>query len=176
MDELVDKARSGDPRAEKQLFDDLLVRFRYLTKRRVGEEFYEDIVQDSLGTIFQKYRTETFSVSFLAWSYGVLKMKIGNHLQSKKRHSGRQSELVDDTQVDFRSAIDPNLKRRLIECLREIASGARHFARVLNLSYQGYTTQEICDKLNMTSNHYYVSLSRGRSLLAGCLERKGASV
>ena len=37
MEHLVEKAKSGDKAVEREIFDYLFVRFKYLAKRRIGE-------------------------------------------------------------------------------------------------------------------------------------------
>lgn len=175
MDALAEKARAGDASAERQLFEKLHERFRYLAKRKVGEESCEDLAQEACATVFEKYRNETFTVGFLPWAHGVLRMKIGNYLQRKRRMAGREDELGEETDFRAGAAVDPDLKRFLLECLRELVRSARQYARILNLSYHGYGTEEICGRLGIKANHYYVALSRGRTRLQRCLQGKGVS-
>ena len=42
--------------------------------------------------------------------------------------------------------------------------------REKNLIQQGYKSDEICRKLRVTPNNFYVILSRGRQLMKMCLE------
>jgi DNA-directed RNA polymerase specialized sigma24 family protein len=44
------------------------------------------------------------------------------------------------------------------------------YARALNLIHKGFKVPEICRKLNVNANHFYVILKRGRSMLKVCLE------
>jgi RNA polymerase sigma factor (sigma-70 family) len=175
MEELVQKAIDGDKKAEKEIFDYLFVRFKYLAKRTVGESDCEDLAQEACMTILEKYKNEEFTVSFTAWAYGVLKMKIGNYLQSGRRRFDKEAYPVNDIEVTA-STQDPTLKKILIDCLRKISRSYIRYARALNLAYQGYDTEEACSKLDMNPNHYYVTLNRGRSLLKSCIEEGGISL
>jgi RNA polymerase sigma factor (sigma-70 family) len=174
MEELARKAVSGDPAAERELFEQLLERFRYLAKRRVGEEDCEDLAQEACTTVFEKYRHEEFTVGFLAWAHGVLRMKIGNYLQKKRRTGEREAELDEDVDAPSHE-VDATLKRHLLDCLRELIQAGGYYARILNLAHQGYQTAEICRRVGITANNYYVTLSRGRSMLRDCLQGKGVS-
>ena len=174
MNDLAQKAIGGDSTAERELFQQLLERFRYLAKRRVGEENYEDLAQEACTTVFEKYKDEDFTVGFVAWAHGVLRMKIGNYLQKKRRTGERETELVDDIGAQQRE-IDTSLKRYLLDCLRELVQAGGYYARILNLAHQGYATDEICERVGITANNYYVTLSRGRSMLKDCLQTKGVS-
>lgn len=169
MDELVKKAKAGDKMAEKEIFDNLFVRFKYLAKRRVGENDCEDLAQEACMTVLEKYKTEKFEINFLAWAYGILKNKIGNHFQTLKRRSSRELSL-DDNLPAAAARHDPDLTRILLQCLRKMVASFSRYARALNLAYQGFETEIICEKLGVTRNNYYVLLNRGRSLLQTCVE------
>ena len=173
---LIEEARNGNQEAEEKLFKELFVRFKYIAKRRIGQEECEDLAQEACMTVLQKYKTENFTIGFIQWAHGVLKMKIGNHLQSLKRPSGQSEEFLDDYALHSARTNNPDLKRFLHDCLSELVKSYAQYAKVVNLTYKGYSSQEISAKLNITVNNYYVVLSRGRSLLKGCLEDKGLSL
>ncbi len=174
-DELVNRAIGGDREAERRLFERLAVRFRYVAKRYAVGADAEDLVQDACTTIFEKFRTETFTRGFYPWSYGVLRMKIGNYLQHKKRRGDRQIALHEGI-PDGSSSGDSSLRRLLLECLGQMVRSKPRYARILNLSHQGYTTDQICSRLKMNANQYYVALNRSRSRLRACLKTKGAAL
>ncbi len=173
MEQFLNKAMTGDKLAEKQLFERLFVRFKYLAKRNIGTEDCEDLAQEACMTVLEKYKDEKFTVSFTAWAYGVLKMKIGNYLQSKQRMSGKQSPLNEEINLSPDSTIEPGLIQLLIECIKKISRAYLRYARTLNLNYQGYSTEEICKRLDITTSNYYVTLNRGRAMLKKCLEEGG---
>lgn len=172
---LVEAALAGDSAAERRLFQNLTVRFRLIAKRYAVETDAEDLAQEACMTIHEKYRTEKFSKSFHAWAHGVLRMKIGNYLQHKKTVVQREIALEGPIGATDSSA-NVQTKRHLLECLKNLLREKPRYARVLNLSHQGYTTEQICERIQMTANHYYVSLNRSRSLLRVCLESKGVSL
>ncbi len=167
---LADAARGGDETAEKELFDRLTVRLRWLAKRTVGEEDADDLAQEAVMTILRKYRDEQFHVSFDAWSYGVLRMTIGNYLQRQKR---RGVPLEIDPERDQTAPSNPLLLRSLLDCLRGLRTKTVLYARILNLVHQGYPPEDICERLDLTRTNYYAGLSRGRAHLRACLDKKG---
>lgn len=172
MKELIARALAGDRQAERQLFERLTVRFRYIAKRYIKDDDAEDIVQDACVTIIEKYKTQQYSSGFEAWAYGVLKMKIGNYLQKLKTV---RKNIVDRQAMDSQAAAVSShegieLKRMLIRCLKKIYNTHPHYARVLNLAHQGYSTDEICGMLQIKPNYMYVILNRGRKMLKKCLE------
>ena len=170
---LVKKAKTGDKQAEKQIFDYLFVRFKYLAKRNIGTDDCEDLAQEACMTVLEKYKDEKFTVSFTAWAYGVLRMKIGNYLQAKQRMSGKRTSLNEEVLLSQDSTTEPGLIQLLIKCIKKISKAYLRYARTLNLNYQGYSTEEICKKLDITTSNYYVTLNRGRAMLKKCLGKGG---
>lgn len=68
---------------------------------------------------------------------------------------------------------DPDLEMNLARCLRRLIQSYPRYARVLNLKYQGYSTEQICEKLRITRDNLYVLHSRARAELKGCLAKGG---
>ncbi|MFH1891546.1 MAG: RNA polymerase sigma factor [Candidatus Zixiibacteriota bacterium] len=173
MNKLVDRAKSGDERAEEELFCILRARFMSIAKRRVwNKETAEDVVQQACETVVMKYKNEEYRSGFEAWAYCVLRMKIGNYLQSKRVRQERtcpdlNSERVPDQPV---LEMNPDLELSLIDCLRKILRSIPRYARVLSLSYQGYESEEICSRMHITRNSLYSLLSRSRATLNKCLD------
>jgi RNA polymerase sigma factor (sigma-70 family) len=132
----------------------------------------EDVAQEACATVLKKYKKESFTVSFETWALGVLKKKVMEYRRKLRR---RAREVASDTDTAGpRQAIEPEprhlLKIRLVDCAKKLVRKHPRYARVVNLVYQGYKTDEVCRRLRITPNNMYVTLSRGRSALAGCLE------
>jgi RNA polymerase sigma factor (sigma-70 family) len=167
------RALQGDKLAEKELFSYLTVRFVALAKRRLrSKDDAEDVAQEACATVLSKYKVDLSIVNFEAWAYGVLRMKIGNHLQ--KKNTRQEQPLLENESLDAakKSAYqcDPELALRLSNCVRKLVTTFPRYARVLNLIHQGYKSDEICQRLKISPNNMYVILSRGRSMLKQCLE------
>lgn len=174
LQELLDAALTGDKKAENRLFEFLRVRFDYLATLKVGKDAAEDLAQDACLTVLQKYKEVGNFDNFSGWAYGILKNKIANHI----RHEGRWSKLVYSTQSpempDAKAAVAPDsdLHNQLLSCLRKLIGENLVYARALNLAYQGYTTDRICEILHVKRGHFYVLLNRARKALADCLGEK----
>ena len=173
VNELLPRARAGESSAEEEIFKLLFERFTLFVKRRIGETSEaEDLAQEACMTVLQKYKTEQFTISFEAWAYGVLKMKIGNYLQSariKRPHSELDKQPPGHPQTTVQAG-DPTLRRQLLDCLKKLTRKNLLYARVVNLIQQGYQTSEITCRLSIQPNYMYTILNRGRSLLRNCLE------
>ncbi|UCD16417.1 MAG: RNA polymerase sigma factor [Candidatus Zixiibacteriota bacterium] len=164
----------GDQVSEDRLFERLSERFREFVRHRIWDEHdAEEIVQDALMVIYKSYKDITFTTSFTAWAYKVLDNRILAYIKAKKREAGRpvQRGLTDGIVATAIECEDSELRRRLLECLKKTAEANTRYARVLNLHYQGYSTGEICDRLILTRNSFYILLSRARSVLRACLKK-----
>lgn len=172
MDQLFAKAKEGDTQAEKELFQLLFVRFTTLAKRRIGKGEAEDIAQEACVTVLEKYKTETFTKGFTAWAYGVLRMKIGNYMQGRMLKEKSMVPATDFDQAEHSLSTKPDydLKLKLIDCLGKLFKMNRRHAQLLDFFYQGYTTDEICRKIKIKPNNFYVILNRVRQMLKTCLE------
>ncbi len=125
-------------------------------------------------SIVQQYRQIEFTTSFSAWAYKVLDNRILDYLKRKRLRQSRSGDPVDGGEPQTAKAIDnPELRRRLLDCLKKICDVNDKYARVINFHYQGYTTAEICERMRMTRNTLYIALHRARRMLETCL-RKGA--
>jgi len=157
---------------EKELFNQLTVSFRIFAQQRIwNSQDSEEIVQDALMTIASKYRDIEFETSFAAWAYRVLNFKIADYFKARKIRENARYRLTKEARESVLLDLDPILKSRLLECLRKIGEVNSVHARVLNLHYQGYTTNEICDRLDINRGNLYVMLSRARVMLDKCLDK-----
>jgi len=175
METHIADARNGDEAAERIVFQWLHVRFKYLAKRIIGDERHEEIAQEACVTVFEKYRTESFKVSFESWAFGVLKMKIGNYLRRQKRRSPLHTPLDENIRHENYSCPDPELRATIVRCLESIAKSFPRYARVIDLNYRGFTTSEICEELRIKPGNFYVLLQRGRDVFRRCLDNGGPS-
>jgi len=172
INDLHKSVQDGTDGAEKRLFTDLGESFRIFAQQRIwNKEDSEEIVQDALTAIAAKYKMIDFEVSFAAWAYKVLENKILHYYRTKKCRESRFIPTGDAPDRAGPQDSDPNLKRSLLDCLRKICNTNRRHARILNLRYQGFSTDEICGRLEVTRNNVYILLSRARSMLKLCLEK-----
>ena len=165
-------ACQDDKVAENRLFTHLTVSFRmFLQQRITNDSDVEEIVQDALVTIADKYREIVIEKSFAAWAYKVLNNKFLDYLKSKRVRKNKQGPMPEGEVAAADWVIDPALKDALLDCLRKINGANSNHARILNLHYQGFSTTEICRRCGLTPNYFYVTLSRARAMLEICLEK-----
>lgn len=128
-------------------------------------------MQDALMVIYRDYRGVTFTTSFAAWAYKVLDNRILAYIKAKKRRNQKQITVDHNDMIATAKYKDfnPDLKRRLLDCLHKTAEANQRYARILNFHYQGFSTGEICRRLSLTPNGFYILLSRARTMLRKCL-------
>ncbi len=170
INELYKAALEGKPDAEERLYRQLTVSFRLFAQHRIWHKAdSEEIVQDTLVTIISKYKSLRIDSSFSGWSYKVLNNKILDYVKTKRLHAEKLNQYAGDSGNKESWQPDPDLLAQLKNCFTKIHSRHDKHARVLNLHYQGFTTKEICDKMEISPNHLYVILSRARKMLELCL-------
>jgi RNA polymerase sigma factor (sigma-70 family) len=171
LDDLYRKAYQGDSPTEEQLFKLLTVMFRMFIRRRgVGHEDLEDIVQGALAKVASSYRRDTVKSNFAAWAQTVVKSQFIDFCRSQSSRQRRQVELDSQQSSLSDPSCDPTLISRLKECLRKLHAENPLHARIVNLHYLGYTTDEVCRQLGITTNHRRVVLCRARAMLRACLK------
>lgn len=168
---IVKKAQNGDKSAETELFEKLFVRFSTIAKQRLKEDYSEDIAQDACLTILEKYKELPPGSDFMPWAYQVLRNKIGNFLRNSKL---RDSKVAYSGDIDKLAGFDFTnsnfeLKQKIITCLQKMAETNPNYLMIIDLKNQGFTTAEICQKMNINANHLYVLLHRCRTLLYQCI-------
>ena len=172
INELYTRYQSGTNRAEEALFRRLSDSFGIFVQQRIWSETdAEEIVQEALLTIKAKLAELEVETSFSAWCYRVLENKILHYYRNKKRRDDHFTPTVDGTIEASAPSADPAIKRQLLDCIRKLGQVNNRHARVVNLRYQGYSTEEICERLDVTRNNLYIILSRARSMLKLCLEK-----
>ena len=167
----VELAKQGNKVAEQKIFEYLRVRFILLAQRRIDGEVAEDIAHEACLTVFEKYQDSPSDVEFLAWAHQILRNKIGSHLRNTNYRNGivHSSDCIEDIIDRKTSNENHEFRMTIIACLRKMAVSFPQYIRILNLSNQGYGAEEICRKLGIKPNYFYVLLHRCRGWLFNCI-------
>ena len=174
INDLHKEARQGDKRAREELFSKLSARFNLIATQRIWDRNeVADIVQDAMMVVIRDYERIEFTTSFAAWAHKVLDNKILNYIRKKglREKITVPMELTEFEEVFTKETDWQGLNDQLKKCLKKILKKNANYGRILNLHYQGYQTDEICEQLQLTSSNAYSILSRARSLLKLCLEK-----
>lgn len=175
INELQKQAVDGSRAAEEHLFRNLHDKFAQILQHRISDhETRQDVIQDTLTTIAEKHKSIDFTVSFASWAHRVLENKVLQYYRSagveRARHTRMESVEHQVTAAD----VHPQRRLTFLTCLRKVVGVNRRFGRILSLHYQGYSMDQICEKMSISKNAAYNLLSRGRRTLRECLkERRG---
>jgi len=172
LNDLYKNAENGDKKAEDKLFQFLSERFGQFANRRIwNKENAKEVAQEALMLIAKEYKSISFEISFQAWAYKVLDNKILNYIKKRRQRGDRVITVADINEVGNNVVdTDPVLRTKLLECLKKVGQVNRRHARIIDLHYLGYKTKEICERLKLSSNMFYIILHRARKMLEKCLE------
>ncbi len=169
--ELYQRAISGDPSARKELYDQLYVSFRIVARHRIRDwNDAEEAVQAAMVKVTSKLDQLADPERFPGWAHMILKNEIFDHYRGAQTRKNRETEFDGAELPDNYQVTEPDLKMKLKECLKKVYAVFPKHARILNLRYQGYGTQDICRRMAVTPNNLHVILSRARTMLKNCLE------
>lgn len=133
QDELLTRARSGDLAAENELFERLSARIRALAKKRVWDPHAaEDLAQETLKTVCEKYRDVELPRGLLPWVFTVFHHKMGNYLKRERTRS-REVQSLDDLGASSEDEAIQSFEiwEMLEKALRLASSDCRTVFRVL---------------------------------------------
>jgi len=170
IEQLCRMAQAGDVSAEKELFLHLTDSFRIFAQHKIRDRAdAEEVAQDALTVVAQKYKETSFVSSFAGWAHNILRNTMSSHIRQKASRA-RLRPQAEAAMADVVHRPVPNeVRQKVLLCLKEVARSNRKFARALNLHYQGFTASEICNRLGVTREYLYVVLARARSMLEACL-------
>ncbi len=162
-------ARGGDKGAENRLFKILSDSFVIFAQHKLRDRAdIEEIVQETLMTITAKYKEIDFEISFSAWAYRVLENKLMSFHRTRQSRENKIQQLTEEKKTFPNWTPNPTLQLKLKECLQSVSKYSSRYARI---SYHGFNTDEISDKLKIRRSNVYNLLSRARRLLRKCLEK-----
>jgi RNA polymerase sigma-70 factor (ECF subfamily) len=146
-------------------------RFHVIARYRVSDQQeIDDIVQEALLAVAKKYASIDLHSGFALWAAKVLNNRILRYFRARQRRPASLDPSSDVATPAGKQEIDQDFRSRLLDCLAKVSARNRRHARILNLHYLGYTTEEICEKLELSRNGLYVILHRVRVMLKGCLD------
>lgn len=167
LDNLLGQARIGNEESRDVLFEFLRSRLLVLARHRVSEGA-EDIVQESLIIVHNRFSEFGTLQGLIAFTHQVLRNKIGNIYQGRSREQNRRVEMEDVSEAGYHTdremeAIElEGIIRRAIDKLGE----KRPYCHLILWSlFQGFEPNEISDKLEITKSKLKVQTFRCRAAL-----------
>ncbi len=130
----------------------------------------EDIFQQTVMTMWQKFADFEPGTSFVAWGCQIGRFHAANHLRSNRALAldDHVLELLATTQEEQEPELRLARRRALSGCIEKLAAADRELVQA---AYSGESTiSSIAEHLGRSSGGVYNSLARIRSGLYRCIE------
>lgn len=145
----------------------------YVFASITGYHDAEDVVQRIAQELARRYDEYDSARPFVGWALWIAKSRVIDHYRTQG--SSRivfSDDLLSQLARTIEKQADGRSQRReaLEACLQELAPRSRH---LLDLQYvEGRSAAEIAEETGSTSGSVRVLLSRVRTALANCIERR----
>jgi RNA polymerase sigma-70 factor, ECF subfamily len=167
--DLVERARNGDERAFRALYDSHVDRIFRLTYRMAGEaELAKDFTQEAFVRAYQKLGQFRGDSAFSTWLHQIAVSVALNGLRSVGRHRMRERPLEDAEPVAESARVpEPGLRQRV----EEAVNGLPDIYRTVFLMHdlEGYSHGEIAASLGVAEGTSKARLFRARAKLRDVL-------
>ena len=168
--ELIQRARKGDTRAFRALYDAHVDRVYRLAYRMAGEEdLARDMTQETFIRAHGKLDQFRGDAAFSTWLHTLAVSVSLNVLRKVDRHRRRERALEDAAPVaSSRPAqADPDLKERLKAAVEDLPEIYRTVFVMHDM--EGFNHREIADSLDVAEGTSKARLSRARARLREAL-------
>ncbi|MGI8498341.1 MAG: RNA polymerase sigma factor [Gemmatimonadaceae bacterium] len=167
--QLVDRIRSGDSIAERELYEAHVDRIYRLAFRMAGDDtLAQDFTQETFIRAFDKLDAFRGDSAFSTWLHSIAVSVTLNGLRKVKRFRQRETsiEAADSVTVSTRRS-EPDLKMRLAAAIDALPPGYRTVFVMHDV--EGYTHEEIGAALGVQEGTSKAQLSRARAKLRDSL-------
>jgi len=172
IERMLEKAKEGDRRAQKAIYDALAEKMFALCIRYMGDrETAEDVLQDGFVTLFTKLDTYTGDGAFEGWARKIF---VNTALMSLRKNDVlKESEDVDSARSmtsETPSAVQDLGYKELCRMIAELPAG---FRTVFNLYVvEGYSHQDIAEELGISVTTSRSQLLRARAILQAKIKER----
>ncbi len=167
--ELIAGLRSGDPRAERLLYDRHVDRVYRLAHRMTGDEtLARDFTQDTFVRAFARIGDFRGDAAIATWLQAIAVNVILNGLRKVRRIRSREEGMdeLPESPIERREA-EPDLKQRLHAAIADLPDGYRMVFVMHDV--EGFTHEEIAASLGIQPGTSKAQLSRARAKLRDAL-------
>lgn len=137
----------------------------------------EDLVHEALIIIYEKYKEIEFDRGVLAWAYGVLDRVMSTDYRTKTRresimnmHRDDVIKLHDNNESVEEQIASSELTEQLWDALSQLNNKEKE---IFKLKLEGFSGDEIQEKLGISRSSLDVTVFRGRKKLRKKLEKRG---
>jgi RNA polymerase sigma-70 factor (ECF subfamily) len=162
---LVQRARGGDPSAQRALYESHVDRIYRLAFRMIGEDHLaRELTQDTFIRAFAGLQGYRGDAAFGTWLHSIAVSLTLNEIKRRKRAAAREAPLEEALTVSQGAPLsDPILREKLMTAVNALPEGCR--AVFMMHDAEGYTHEEIASALGVTAGTSKAQLSRGRAKL-----------
>lgn len=162
---LLERARQGDPSAQRALYDAHVDRIFRLTFRMTGvEHSARELTQDTFVRAFARLDDFREDAAFGTWLHTIAVSVTLNELKRTRRDHARSASLEEAATMGSTTPLsDPVLRERLQEAVAALPEGCRTV--FLMHDAEGFTHEEIAAALGVTAGTSKAQLSRARARL-----------
>lgn len=163
--ELIERAREGDERAFRTLYDMNVDRIFRLAYRMAGEEdLAMDFTQEAFVRAHQRLDSFRGDAAFSTWLHSITVSVALNGLRKVDRHRKRERSLEDAAPVaDATRLAEPGVRERIEEAVDALPEIYRTVFLMHDL--EGYSHGEIAAALDVAEGTSKARLSRARAKL-----------
>ena len=168
---LIERARSGDAGAFRQLYDAHVDRVYRLAYRMCGEDdMARDMTQETFIRVHQRLGQFRGDSAFSTWLHAIAVSVTLNGLRKAKRIQGREEALDDVAPIAATAPAraEPDLRERLGAAIAALPEIYRSVFVMHDL--EGYNHMEIATALEVAEGTSKARLSRARSRLREALD------
>lgn len=169
QDLLLNRVRSGDAAAERELYETHVDRVYRLAFRLTGDDaLAQECTQDAFIRAFGRLSEFRGDSSFGTWLHTIAASVTLNALRKVKRLSAREADLsAADSVIGMTRRAEPDLKIRLRQAIDALPYGCRTVFVMHDV--EGYTHLEIATALGVQEGTSKAQLSRARAKLRDSL-------
>lgn len=168
------KAQDGDRRAYADLLRSIAPYIRNVVAPRLANpDWADDIVQEVLLSVHRALHTYSADRPFKPWLYAIISFRKTDFL---RRHYSARSHLqaaIDDTNLQGGPVTGYPLAGELKDAEKALQALPDKQRKVfLMMRMEGYTAQEVAEKMNMSESAVKVSVHRTAQKLKIMLDEK----
>lgn len=167
--DLVERAKSGDERAFRALYDTHVDRIYRLSYRMAGEaQLAQDFTQEAFVRAYQRLAQFRGDSAFSTWLHQIAVSVALNGLRSAGRHRQRERPIEEGERVAATTQVsEPGLKQRVEEAVNALPDIYRTVFLMHDL--EGYSHGEIAASLGVAEGTSKARLFRARARLRTAL-------
>ncbi len=159
---LAAKAQAGDKQAYAQLLNDIIPFTKSVIAGRLANpDWIDDITQEVLLSVHKSLKTYDPRMPFRPWLTAIIGFRKTDYLRKHYRQRDQKQMSVDVAEVhDLYVTNNEHAGeyKDIEEALNELPEKQRKVFQMIKI--EGFTTQEVADKMNMTESAVKVSAHR----------------